>query len=310
MVKFTTIDHKNVEILGHKIKEDSIIYPIFKILFVLILIGTIIYNTSISITKIDDIYRIHFNTTSALLILLPLIIFIIFLSKVAKRKVIKEKLSLSDFNNYKDYYRDLIVGYSPIILSYIDNFTIDKNAIIATKIQLKEPNRQLTKLDNYILNENYYNKTMLKSLIEKETVKKGLLEISNKKYDIKKHITLSIVILILISFLSSIVNSYVVCNSNFCSIAIYIISKTIRLIYFIYALVRLLYMFHKNNNPLIRTKKGEEINLKLDGLKNFMQDFTNLDERTQSEIKLWGDYLIYSIMFGQNKKVKNNDILN
>ena len=50
---------------------------------------------------------------------------------------------------------------------------------------------------------------------------------------------------------------------------------------------------------------GNEVNYKLDGLKNFIRDFSSLDERTKEEIILWDDYLIYSVIFGDNKKIYN-----
>ena len=52
-----------------------------------------------------------------------------------------------------------------------------------------------------------------------------------------------------------------------------------------------------------RTSKGRELNLKLDGLKAYLKDYSLLEEREEKEIELWEDYLIYSVMFGQNKKI-------
>ncbi len=52
-----------------------------------------------------------------------------------------------------------------------------------------------------------------------------------------------------------------------------------------------------------RTTKGRELNQKLEGLKNYLKDYSMLDEREAKELELWDDYLIYSVMFGQNKKI-------
>ena len=52
-----------------------------------------------------------------------------------------------------------------------------------------------------------------------------------------------------------------------------------------------------------RTQKGKELNQKLEGLKHYLKDYSLLSEREAKEIELWEDYLIYSVMFGQNKKV-------
>ncbi len=52
-----------------------------------------------------------------------------------------------------------------------------------------------------------------------------------------------------------------------------------------------------------RSSKGKEINEKLEGLKSFFQDYSMLSEREAKEVELWEDYLIYSVMFGHNKKI-------
>ena len=59
-------------------------------------------------------------------------------------------------------------------------------------------------------------------------------------------------------------------------------------------------------NPYVRSKSGEEINLKLEGLKNYIKDFSVLKERDKKEIPLWEDYLIYSVLFGINTKITKN----
>ena len=56
-------------------------------------------------------------------------------------------------------------------------------------------------------------------------------------------------------------------------------------------------------NPYIRNKKSKDINEKLEGLKNYIKDYSLLDEKTSDDITVWEDYLIYSVMFGQNKEV-------
>ena len=58
----------------------------------------------------------------------------------------------------------------------------------------------------------------------------------------------------------------------------------------------------KQNNA-IRTSTGEEVNLKLEGLKNFLKDFSILDKKTKEELIIWKDYLIYSVIFNQNTKI-------
>lgn len=57
----------------------------------------------------------------------------------------------------------------------------------------------------------------------------------------------------------------------------------------------------KSNNT--RTDKGEEVNEKLEGLKNYIKDYSNLDEKKENDLTLWEDYLIYSVIFDQNTEI-------
>lgn len=52
----------------------------------------------------------------------------------------------------------------------------------------------------------------------------------------------------------------------------------------------------------VHLKDDSEIE-KWNGLKNFLNDFTIINERNMNEIKIWEDYLIYAIAMGVNKKV-------
>lgn len=61
-------------------------------------------------------------------------------------------------------------------------------------------------------------------------------------------------------------------------------------------------------NQYKRTNEGKKINRKLEGLKLFLKDFTTLDKKEHKELLLWGDYLIYSVLFNQNKKIKDEMI--
>ena len=57
------------------------------------------------------------------------------------------------------------------------------------------------------------------------------------------------------------------------------------------------------HNSYERTEIGEEINKNIEGLKNFIKDFSILSEREQEELTIWDDYLIYSVLFNQNDKI-------
>ena len=60
------------------------------------------------------------------------------------------------------------------------------------------------------------------------------------------------------------------------------------------------------NNDLVRTTNGEVINEKLEGLKNFLKDFSNVSDKNEDYLILLEDYLIYSVIFEQNTLIVKN----
>ena len=62
--------------------------------------------------------------------------------KMARKKVERENMSKIDFSKQKDYYRDILEGYSAAELRYIDDFKFDeKREIVATLLSLKLKNK-------------------------------------------------------------------------------------------------------------------------------------------------------------------------
>ena len=56
-------------------------------------------------------------------------------------------------------------------------------------------------------------------------------------------------------------------------------------------------------NPYVRTKTGKALNEKLEGLTKYIKDFSLMEEKEKSDMILWEEYLIYSVMFGINEKI-------
>lgn len=52
-----------------------------------------------------------------------------------------------------------------------------------------------------------------------------------------------------------------------------------------------------------RSKLAEELNKKLEGLKNYINEYSLLKDKTSEDITLWEDYLIYSVIFNQNNDI-------
>ena len=63
------------------------------------------------------------------------------------------------------------------------------------------------------------------------------------------------------------------------------------------------YSIKNQNCPYVRTEKGEEINKKLEGLKIYLKEYSYLEEKKESEIVIWEEYLVYSVLFNQNTKI-------
>ena len=56
-------------------------------------------------------------------------------------------------------------------------------------------------------------------------------------------------------------------------------------------------------DPYFRTEKGKELNREIEGLKVFLKDYTLLDEKDKEAVVVWEEYLAYSVLFNQNKKI-------
>lgn len=52
-----------------------------------------------------------------------------------------------------------------------------------------------------------------------------------------------------------------------------------------------------------RTERGNELTEYIWGMKNFIHDFSNLNEATKTALALWDDYLIYAVVLEENTKI-------
>lgn len=243
----------------------------------------------------------------------------------------------SDFLKSKEYYRELLVNYSPLVLGYIDGFKINKNHLIAEVLWLK--NKGLIDFeDGKVIDDSYNKKNLIKSFDNMflENLKKGkiktqdfdlienriidsLLEqnlLCEKKKELKKSDWVSFMgIISLISValmgIGGILESFpikVVWIEKL-NLFLGLVSALGLLVAFVFLILYMLIGFFKVNyvesrgKKVFRSSNGKELNKKLEGLKAFLQDYSMLSEREAKEVELWEDYLIYSVMFGQNDKI-------
>lgn len=253
------------------------------------------------------------------------------------RKYYKTKLSKNDFNKNIGYYRNILREYSADLLGYIDNMELKiPDVLVAMLLQLKlkgiinidngkiyvNDNIDTNLLSNnerYLINKVHNNKLVInnineyKNLVIKEGLNKELLE--EKEYtrshldkELRKEVFIYFLIIIMYGLF------WIFCPDIFSVDENYLVILLILLIIFgpiIHFFGYPVYIFSKyapfyiksNIDPYFRSKKAEEINKKLEGLKNFLKDFSKLDEREAKEIILWDEYLIYSVLFGHNEKI-------
>ncbi|MDD2519000.1 MAG: DUF2207 domain-containing protein [Bacilli bacterium] len=247
-----------------------------------------------------------------------------------------KKQELPTDENIK-YFREILKNVSPAVISYIDDYKFDYyNDIAATILSLKLK-KKLSITDNeiIIMNDNTDNLTIseifvfdtikngkldeaklisqLPAIISHEAELRGLVE--KRKFMlgnlIKRVIGLSltwIVLLLsfinLINFLSNPVNKEIVEASIIYIIPIILIITPLIFLFSYFILSYIITYIVKNlTQRFIRTKVGNELNTKIGGLKNFLDDFTSLDQKQIEHIKQWDEFLIYSVIFKQNKQI-------
>ena len=256
---------------------------------------------------------------------------------VAIKQLYKEKTDITD-KKHDTYYRNLLKEYSVAVLGYIKDFSTDTNELTATILSLQLKNKlelkdnKIKVLDNNIEgldnNEIYILESLDKKIpIDLITFSNKVLEDCHKnnlledKGDSKKKLIKKIILAILFLLIINIISigapflMTLVSNdpSSILTMLFLIIIFGCFMLDFIspFIVIPRIIVYHMANkaNPYIRSKKAQEVNDKLNGLENFLKDFSNIKERSKDEINLWQDYLIYSILFNQNDDV-SKDIMN
>lgn len=245
----------------------------------------------------------------------------------------KDKLSSIDFKKYKGYYREILKNYSPAELSYIGNFEIlPKNDIVATllslelkkKISLVKDNNKI-KIENNNIEElssnekyvfdsiedgkiNILNETEFITKVKEDAIKNGLLKeakVEWSKFTRVLIICISSIVLMIFIFIM-LFNDFVNNPTNIEDWKLFIMMFTILLVLYLPIFIGVYfntYIRKTQRNSYIRTNKGEVVNERLEGLKNYLKDFSLMYEKDEKSLTVWEDYLIYSVIFNQNTKI-------
>lgn len=252
------------------------------------------------------------------------------LSKIRIKDSTKYGLSKADFNKNIDYYRDILDVKSPLIIGFIDdmNLEISEKELVSELLYLHEnkiidfQNDRIIKLNHgntddllmsdrlflskiidgklKIKDDSFFLMRLRGEILQESKNKFGL--VCNKKENYDKHIAICFILMFFGAFLKKV---------DFIS----------DIISYIFVLIPLMYLNilwtcktiesgkESKENLLIkidvrkRTKEGEMLNKKIEGLKLFLKDYSLLKEKGTDSINIWGDYIIYSVLFGQNQKI-------
>lgn len=253
-------------------------------------------------------------------------IFVAFL--LASRSINRLKLDETDFEKNKRFYRDVIKNYSVSVLNYIDNFKLDykqsytaellkleKMKIIKineNKIEiLKEPNMELDRRFVESIKDNKVTMPLseYENLVQEEALEKELITRSGFFGSIKdRKVKIIIAIIFLLMFLGVFFIAFIQ-DADLTS-KIFIATVLSMLIFgfigfFVFTYFIIYIVKFSTEKKYRRTEKGMEVNRQLDGLKLFMEKFSNIDSKEAQHLILWDDYLIYSVMFNINKKIQD-----
>lgn len=301
-----------------------------------------IYNlflTIFNINKIQNFYMLYFVLYNIIAFVIMIIfsllkhfyLIIAYVAyKIAQRKHKKEKKVKISKDDVK-YFRDIISKYSPSVLSYIYDFNVGKNELIATllmlelkgKIKIEEKitilnsdYKDLEQNEIYVLNTvkncklKKFDFDEYKKVVCEDSLNNNLLK---KKGNRSKYITVFFLITIVITiilFYYSFIKMMIISNSNSIEIVDFILPIVAMVIVSMSPVFLLAYVFfyHKFqvNDPYIRNSEGKSLYIKLNGLKNFLTDFSNIKNKSKEELILWEDYLIYSVLFDLNTKLTDD----
>ncbi len=248
--------------------------------------------------------------------------------RIAYKKFYKEKLNIDDFKN-DSYYREIMQEYSPGQLSFIDDFNIDEKDIVATVLSL-ELKGKIKIEDKIIILNNEVNDLKENEKYVFEKIKKGenidaiIVNYGEKvindcikdklietKTDTTKKIKKKIFIAIFIYILIILENIYgfniIQINNELINFALFIFDIVLFLGIFFFPIAAIIYITSYYTmtkiNPYVRNKRAKDINYNLEGLRNFIKDYSLLEQKDYKDIVIWENYLIYSVFLGNNNRI-------
>lgn len=236
-----------------------------------------------------------------------------------------------------DYYRELPRNYSPSMVSVLLNLSLEydkdvladllyleqrkiiiidsnyKIKIIEINPEFKDNESHLELLYNFIKNHeniklteiikeaNLLFKLEYKDKIYEDLVKLRLIENNKEKFSLTPFFIIGVIIFTAL-FIPCLANADIF-TSLFASAIIAIIA--VGLLSTMYAILFLLFLIinHIRKKNYSRTKKGKKEIAIWIAYYNFLNDFSNFEEKSFEEKYLWGYYFCYGLALGLSLKV-------
>lgn len=313
-------------------KKPKVILLIFLILILIVdyLIYVKLFNAyDVDIFSLLVILYTIFNCLYVICLILLMPLF-----KIIEKLHIRNEENKIESLEY-NYYREIVDNYSILLLSKCLNMKCDyKDVFVATLLKLELQGK--IKIDDneiIILNEEnlYPSEQMLIKAIEMN--KSGYATIYTKKmlpellkddlyqdneignlFAKKDSIFQKISVMPLYMFLVNVVLFVVLCIlPDFCFIksnefAALMVISILMLFMFLNLIVGEIAVI-KFDKVEVLTKEGKNVKNKMIGLRNFINDFSLLNEKQIEEINLWNYYIIYAILFNEKGNLNDDSYL-
>lgn len=307
-MSFKGIINRIIDIFAQNTKLISLIGICF------LLTGTLGFAMIFFLAKVseDAIFSITFGILVVLVILIESGVFV----------KIENKIIVKIFSLGCKMEREIPNEYSPIMISYLQNFTIEPNKDIiamilnlvskeAIQINEKDGKIDIKKTGKLVKlrNDERYIYNIIDTQYDSDQVGKELLEMIEKKAKYELLITnksnhilliLSIILAIALDLYFFVTTSEEILNHIALSVIMSICILALPLCIFEELKIDKIGYIYKGY-----TNKGLRLQRKIMGFKKFLKNYSMIEKRDVEEVYLWERYLAYAMSLNINVKYRN-----
>lgn len=283
------------------------------------MIKLIIYFVIVSLTLLfvmgiasKEMYSMIITYFGSLLYATIIILFLWFAIRLSAKlfRIVFEFYELRDIADEDDdeLYRDIIKGYSPAVLSYLDDYNLEVEKDISATILMLQIKRKIEIRNNEIIliDENSENLMESEKVILDCLCKCDSLENMKKTFAMKLYDDLKCLNLIEDGQMDFRFKKIASTGLLICTILLFLFTKMeIEISGILCALALCGYIFFGEllmaPSKFKLTEKGKKIKANLKGLREFLKEYSSMEEKSINEINLWDEYYICSVILGDNK---------